>query len=89
MRRIGRRTRRGLSSGVVDRLRGLRRAFTLNQSLGIAFSVGKVGAYCIRPTCTWRRIIHPLRGAFYGAYASAPASEYSSNNRLTIARSSG
>ena len=60
-----------LSPGAADRPTVSPRAFTLNQSLGIAFSVGKVGAYCIRPTCTWRRIIHPSQSAFYGAYAFA------------------
>ena len=50
MRRIGHKYCGGLSPGVVDRSLKWRRAFTLNQSLGIAFSAGKVGAYCIRPT---------------------------------------
>ena len=41
---------RGLSSKAGDRSQELLKAIILNQSLGIAFSVGKVGAYCIHPT---------------------------------------
>ena len=78
----------GLSSGVVDRSLKWWRAITLNQSLGIAFSVGKVGRIAYAPRVLSAEPCTPRKVHSMERMLPRTASEYSSNNRLRITRSS-
>ena len=89
MRRIGFPRFGGLSSGAVVRSQEWRRAITLNQSLEIAFSVGKVGRIAYAPRISGAKSYTPREVYSMERMLPRTTPEYTSNNRLGITRRGG